>query len=56
MATWFAGPGPEHIEEDASRIRDQELDSIAERERGSDESVPHRHPIRRFFARFRRKR
>jgi hypothetical protein len=36
--------------------RAHELDSIAERERIAEEARPHHHPVRAFFAKFRRRR
>jgi len=49
------GPPAEPLQHDAVRERQHELDAIAERERASEDAVPRRHPVRRFFARFRRK-
>ena len=54
LAGW--DPHSEPLEEDAARERNKELDAIAERERISESAVPHQHPVRRFFARLRRKR
>lgn len=56
MASWFGPyPRPEALEEEALREREHELEDVAERERVSETAVPHRHPVRRLFAQFRRK-
>jgi len=50
------GPPAEPLQHDAVHEREQELDAIADRERMSETAMPHRHPVRRFFAKLRRKR
>jgi len=49
------GPPAEPLQHDAVREREHELEAIADRERVAGEAFPHRHPLRRFWARLRRK-
>ena len=49
------GPPAEPLQHDAIRLREQELEAAAERERASETGVPHRHFLRRFVAKLRRK-
>ena len=49
-------PRPEEVEQAVVQEREHELDAAAERERIGEEARAHHHPVRAFFARFRRKR
>jgi hypothetical protein len=57
-AVFGTGPvaKPEPLFEDVLHEKEHELDAAAERGRQADEVDRHRHPVRRFFARLRRKR
>jgi len=56
-AVFGTGPvaKPEPLMEDVLHEREHELDQAAERERRTEDAVPHRHPLRRLFAKFRRR-
>jgi len=47
---------PEPLYEDVLHEKEHELDAAAEQGRQADEVARHRHPVRGFFARLRRKR